>query len=920
MEAAAIPAEAGSLFGQDGYPTVKEWDESAERTKIRHDKQLRLVTEDDMMKEWAFKQYLDKYSWKDEHGEPTEVWPDTGYRVVRHELGALGYTDHDPEFRALVQLIVERKLIPGGRKLAQAGRPVHQTNNCFLYRCEDSREGWATLVYKAILALSNGGGIGGVYSDVRPYGTRIAKTGGIGTGPLTPANMVNDAARRIMSGGMRRAAIWGGLHWNHPDIFDWIVEKDWSDDIKKAKARAAEAGEDHKVPAPLDMTNISVILDDEFFEAYHDEDHPQHDLAHRVYWEATAHMVKHGEPGFSIDVGDNAGENLRNAPVAGKTMVLTDRGYRAVDEIVDQSVAIFTGSRWVKDVVFTQTGEDVPTVTVKMTGGREIQCDPSHEFLVERWVGAGNRRRLEAIERLPAGDLDVGDHLHIGLPSIGDPCFAPEAYTLGFIYGDGSFTKAGGAELTLCTPESKLCASAMVGAQSTTDSDSRGYTRMYFGVDDEWRGRSKSVFPSDALEDNDYLCSFIAGLFDADGNWEPTQKRIRLASKHRGFLRGTARALEQLGIVAHVSKAGTSTYGQSQGYQLVIASDCMGLFSELIPTQRIQPDLEGYEPYRESYIKVDAIEESPCADVFCADVGVPEHAFVAEGVVISNCTEITSADDSDVCNLGSINLARVETLDEFREIVRLATLFLLAGTVYSDVPHDEVKVTREKNRRLGLGLMGLHEWLLKRGYRYEMVPELREWLEVYAGSTEVAAEWADKHHLSRPIKTRAIAPTGTIAILAETTTATEPLFCPAYKRRFLDTDMRWKYQYVIDPIAHHLIEELGISPDDIEDAYTLSYNVERRIRFQAELQEFVDHAIASTINLPYAITDPKEVRDFGETLIKYVHRLRGITAYPDGSRSGQPLEAVPYHIAVEQQGVTFDDNRDNACAGGACGI
>ena len=127
------------------------------------------------------------------------------------------------------------------------------------------------------------------------------------------------------------------------------------------------------------------------------------------------------------------------------------------------------------------------------------------------------------------------------------------------------------------------------------------------------------------------------------------------------------------------------------------------------------------------------------------------------------------------------------------------------------------------------------------------VPELREWLEVYAGSTDTAAEWADKHNLSRPIKTRAIAPTGTIGIIGETTTGCEPLFCVAYKRRFLDTDMRWKFQYVIDPIAHHLIEEKGIDPDQIEDAYSLSYNVERRLRFQADLQGYVDHAIASTI-------------------------------------------------------------------------
>jgi ribonucleotide reductase alpha subunit len=878
---------------------------------------------DEEMGPWALLQYMDKYSWKDENEEPIEVWPDTAYRVVRHVLGALNYTDKDPEFQALVKMIVQRKFIPGGRYLASSGRTIHQTNNCFLFRCEDSREGWADLVHKAIMSLSSGGGIGSVYSDVRPYGTLIQKTGGFATGPLSPAKMVNEIARHVMQGGHRRSAIWAGLHWNHKDIFKWIEAKDWSPEIVTAKeAAVAQGGE---APAPLDMTNISVILDDDFFAAFDDVSHEQHMLAQDVYYKTCEHMVATGEPGFSIDVGDNVKENLRNAPVAGETYVMTTNGYRQVSEIVDEPVSVWTGSRWTDDVVFSQTGEDVPTVTVKMTGGRELRCDPMHEFLVERWIGAGSRRQLDGIEKVAAKDLQSGDQLHVSLPHqpwIPSTLFDEEAYTFGFIYGDGSFTKAGGAELTLCTAESKACASSITGANHVTETDARGYTRMYFSVNDRFRGRSKSAFPDDLLdEDGAIIGSFLAGLFDADGNWEPTQKRIRLASKHRGFLRGIARALEQLGILAHVSKAGTSTYGKAQGYQLVIAADQNEAFATHVPTQRLKIDLCDYQAYRPSYVKVVDVESAPTADVFCADVRVPEHSFMAEGVIISNCTEITSEDDSDVCNLGSINMARIESREEFAEVIRLATLFLIAGTVYSDVPYEKVKEIRAKNRRLGLGLMGLHEWLLVRGYRYEMVDELREWLDEYALSTSIAAKWADKHKLSHPVKTRAIAPNGTIGIIGETTTSAEPIFCVAYKRRFLDsTDGKWKYQYVIDPTAHRLIES-GVNPDDVEDAYALSYNVERRIKFQADLQEYVDHGIASTINLPYPITDPHEAYDFAQTLYQYLPRLRGVTVYPNGARAGQPLEAVAYEQVIGRTGITFEESgRDEQCRNGACGV
>ena len=103
------------------------------------------------------------------------------------------------------------------------------------------------------------------------------------------------------------------------------------------------------------------------------------------------------------------------------------------------------------------------------------------------------------------------------------------------------------------------------------------------------------------------------------------------------------------------------------------------------------------------------------------------------------CTEVTSEDDSDVCNLGSVNMGVIDTLDEFRSIVRLAAGFLVCGTITADLPYDKVYAVRKKNRRLGLGLMGIHEWLLKRGYEYGMNPELRQWMEVYREESERAA-------------------------------------------------------------------------------------------------------------------------------------------------------------------------------------
>ena len=432
-----------------------------------------------------------------------EHWHNIAYRVPKHVFRSVRAGKSINE--RVQELIALRKFIPGGRYLAATGRQFHQVNNCFLFRGEDSREGWSDLMQKATLALMTGGGIGCDYSDIREEGKLIRKTGGFSTGPLALCQMVNEAGRFIMQGGSRRSAIWAGLRWDHPDIQKFIQLKDWIPEVRAMKAR------DYNFPATMDGTNISVQLNDEFFEAYADDKHPKNSLSHSVYWATIRHMLETGEPGFSIDCGKNSRETLRNA-----------------------------------------------------------------------------------------------------------------------------------------------------------------------------------------------------------------------------------------------------------------------------------------------------------------------------------CTEVSSSDDSDVCNLGSINLARIDSIDEMREVTELASAFLLAGTVYSDVPFAQVDKVRTKNRRLGLGLMGIHEWLLVHGKQYGPDVELENYLNVYAQSGMMVKQYADKWDLSKPVKTRAIAPVGTIGIIAETTTGIEPIFCAAYKRRYLKGSS-WQYQFVVDPTAKRLLDS-GVPMDLIEDAYDLANDVERRVSFQAWVQ------------------------------------------------------------------------------------
>ena len=287
------------------------------------------------------------------------------------------------------------------------------------------------------------------------------------------------------------------------------------------------------------------------------------------------------------------------------------------------------------------------------------------------------------------------------------------------------------------------------------------------------------------------------------------------------------------------------------------------------------------------------------------------------------CTEITSEDDSDVCNLGSVNLANIDTPEDFKDVVHLASKFLVCGLIRAHLPYEKVEKVRQQNSRIGLGLMGMHEWLLKRGYKYEMNRDLMRWLNIYESeSTKAANEHCDRLFLNRPKGYRAIAPTGTISILAGTTSGVEPIYAVAYRRRYLTDGTRWKYQFVVDGTAQHLIDQ-GINPENIESATDLAKDIERRLKFQHGLQKYVDHAISSTINLPEwgsEFNNEDHVRPLSKLLRKYGGGLRGLTFYPDGSRGGQPIQSVSYEEAHSKRGVIYEDNSEEQCLSGVCAL
>src|SRR3990172_7438425 len=124
-----------------------------------------------------------------------ETWEEISKRVVDNVISVSSISN---SIKDAIQFLIEnRKFIPGGRFLAQTGREYHQTNNCFLLRAEDTREDWGELMNKSSVMLMTGGGIGIDYSLLRPKGSQLKRSGGISSGMLPLAKVINEIGRGV---------------------------------------------------------------------------------------------------------------------------------------------------------------------------------------------------------------------------------------------------------------------------------------------------------------------------------------------------------------------------------------------------------------------------------------------------------------------------------------------------------------------------------------------------------------------------------------------------------------------------------------------------------------------------------------------------------------------------------------------------
>ena len=303
-----------------------------------------------------------------------------------------------------------------------------------------------------------------------------------------------------------------------------------------------------------------------------------------------------------------------------------------------------------------------------------------------------------------------------------------------------------------------------------------------------------------------------------------------------------------------------------------------------------------------------------------------------------------------VCCLGSL------VLPNFITGTRNTNWQLMERTVHNSVRFldniiqinryviEDIKRKAFDGRRIGLGVMGLAEYLFAKGVRYgskdatRVISRLMENIRnyTYEASIKLAIEKepfpkfdskeyskahfvkrlpaemriAIKKHGIRNVSAMAVAPTGTISLLPEVTSSVEPLFCKAYLRKDEISERAY-----IHPQYKKIIESGEKTPDWFVDSFDLT--PQDHFETQVAVQKYLDGAVSKTINCPKGF----KAEQLSELLLEYIRDLKGVTLYVDGSREGQilnPLNKKEAKKYIDEGKVVIEDQEERDCSSGSC--
>lgn len=308
------------------------------------------------------------------------------------------------------------------------------------------------------------------------------------------------------------------------------------------------------------------------------------------------------------------------------------------------------------------------------------------------------------------------------------------------------------------------------------------------------------------------------------------------------------------------------------------------------------------------------------------------------------------------CFLGSVNLARMVKgkrvdYERLASVVERAVRFLDNVIEINKFPLPEIREITLRNRKIGVGVMGFAEMLIRLGIPYDseqavnVAKKVMKFISTQAlqASVKLAEErgsfqnlpisiWPKKGvSVLRNATLTTVAPTGTISILAGTSSGIEPLFGISYMRdvmegiRMLEINQLFEEAAVREKCYSHelafqvakngSIKDLTFLPEKLRRVFVTSHDIspEWHVHMQAAFQRFTNNAVSKTVNLPENATTDHIWQVF---LLAHKLRCKGITVYRYGSKSTQVL--YKGSGIGEREYLTVSSEYAGECSGNYC--
>jgi ribonucleoside-triphosphate reductase (thioredoxin) len=300
------------------------------------------------------------------------------------------------------------------------------------------------------------------------------------------------------------------------------------------------------------------------------------------------------------------------------------------------------------------------------------------------------------------------------------------------------------------------------------------------------------------------------------------------------------------------------------------------------------------------------------------------------------CGEI-ALEEWESCNLGHVNLAAFDLRDDEDTLVAFVLMarFLVRAT-FAELLDQRQRAVENRNRRIGVGIFGFQEWLVKAGIKYSAAAddlEVAYALDLFRMTAINASNgYAIDLGIPLPIKHTTVAPTGTIAKLPGVTEGIHPIYARYFERRvrydngdpLLAELIAQGYETepcVYNPnttvVVFHVRDPLvDVAPRATLVEQTDEISVEQKLAVQRMVQEvYADNAVSYTINLAQDVTREELV----SALLKHLPYVKGTTVFPANTRPQSPYTAISREEYLAATDHTVSQSFDE-CASGACPV